>query len=448
MADDVFIDSDYEPSRSGEIFHSSPVKFKVLAGGLGSGKTRMAVEEVKTLLAENSGIRIYVMRKTMPSLRDSTLHEFLSQMPPELGNFNKRLDNFDVVNGSKCMFRGLDEPTKLKSTEVSVVLLDEADEFTFEDFKILNQRLRQQNKGKGKPFPLHMILVLNPVDEEHWIYHEFVKRASEYESKGGLLVLNIPTLENEKNLPPGYIQDATAGMTPAEITRFIGGQWGTIVHGKAVYGDLVRSELHFKKWNFREDMLLLRGWDFGFNHPACSFRLKDELGRKNIDFEMLGEKEFLPDFARRVIVKTQERYGKHVKIFDYCDPRGFDKKDSDKTSADMLADLGINAIGERGVRSYVEPGIQIIRKELSSLILGEPELTINPEDAPKLKSAYLGRYSRGEDGSPRKDGLYDHLADADRYIAYNDRSNSAVREAMQARTAKTHQRRVNKYTGY
>lgn len=448
MVSEIFVKSDYEPSPKGMVFHTSPAKYKVLVGGLGSGKSRMAVEEVIQLLVENPGIEIFVMRKTMPALRDSTLNEFRKQIPDELGRYNERTETFRAVNESKIMFRGLDEPTKIKSTNPAVIVLDEADEFTLEDFQTLKGRIRQMRAaGDTNPaFPLHMILILNPVDEDHWIYKQFEENKKEYVGEG-LLVLHLSTYENLKNLPPNYVEQVSAGMTPDEKKRYLDGEWGTIVKGKPVYQDCFIPDLHLRKWEYHGGMIVCRGWDFGFNRPALIIRLKDMLGRKNIDFELLGDRESLDLFAPKVLMACEARYGKAAKIFDYCDPRGFDKSDKGQSSVDILNNLGIYPIGERGVRSYQEPGIQVVRKELSTLIAGQPELSINPE-LKIIRAAYAGRYTRDETGAPKKDGYYEHLCDADRYIAYNDKTNSAVKDAIIARTSKVKSRVGNRYTGY
>jgi hypothetical protein len=443
---EIILRSDYEPSGKGIEFHKSSAKYKVLVGGLGSGKTRMAVEELIVLMSENPGIEIFVMRKTMPSLRDSTLNEFLKLIPSELGKFNHRTDTFYCVNNAKLMFRGLDEPSKIKSTNVSIIVLDEAEEFTFEDFITLKGRIRQM-KPDGAAYPHHFILILNPVDDTHWIYKQFVTNASQYQDTGGLLLLVLSTYDNLKHLPSDYIQTVTAGLSAQEIERFIFGKWGSIVKGSPVYADVFNPGIHLVKWNKDSSHLLLRGWDFGYNHPAVSFRLKDPMGRKNIDHEVLGAKKHLDVFAKEILGITERRYGK-ILVFDYCDPRGFDKSDKGQSSVDVLNDLGVYPVGERGVRSYVEPGVRLVRNELSTLIQGVPELTVNPECA-MMRAVFGGRYVRDEKtGEPQKDGYYEHIADADRYIAYNDKSNSVVKEAILNRMKRVQERPRNRHTGY
>lgn len=453
MSEEINITSDYKPGVKQSLFHASSKRFKVLKGALGSGKTRMAVEEVNTLMAEYPGIVINVMRKTMPALRDSTLHEFLKFLDPNLGTYSKKHENFNCGNHSLVRFRGMDEATKQKGTEPAVVVMDEADEFTYEDFLVLKGRIRQVNRSiNGRPYPLYLILLFNPVDETHWLYKQFVLNADSYEQAGGLLLLELTTYDNLQNLPHDYIATTTAGMSPDEIDRYIMGKWGALVKGKPVYADVLRADLHLMKWQFNPSVhVLLRGWDFGYNHPACVFRIKDPLNRKNIDFSMLGEKEFIDVFANRVLAQTLARYGPSVKVFDYCDPRGHDKTANSTEGAESavaaLNELGIHPIGERGIRAYKEPGIKIVRKEFSTLINAVPELTINPEDA-MMRAAYFAKYVRGDDGEPVKDGFYEHPADADRYIAYNDRSNAAVRDAIIRNQQKRDTKPRNRITGY
>ena len=453
MTDEVIIAPEYKPGPKQSLFHTSTARFKVLKGAYGSGKTRMAVEEVNTLIAEYPGIVIQVMRKTMPSLRDSTLHEFLKYLDPNLGTYSKKFDNFNCGNDALVRFRGLDEATKTKGTEPAVIVLDEADEFTYEDFLTLKGRIRQVNRAPGgRPYPLYLILLFNPVEETHWLYLQFVKNAKAYDEAGGLLLLELTTYDNIANLPPDYIKTTTAGMSLDEIDRYIMGKWGALVKGKPVYADVLNPQLHLAQWKFDPSVhVLLRGWDFGYNHPACVFRIKDALNRKNIDFAMIGEKEFIDVFAQKVLAQTLARYGNAVKVFDYCDPRGHDKSANSTEGAEsavqVLNELGIHPIGERGIRAYQEPGIKIIRKEFSTLINAVPELTINPECV-IMRTAYFAKYVRGDDGLPVKDGFYEHPADADRYISYNDRSNAAVKDAIIRHQQKMSTRRRNSITGY
>ncbi len=415
----------YEPSDRAQIFHGSSARVIVLVGGLGSGKSFSVVKEIEQSAMQWPKMPIGVYRKTMPALRDSTLHEFKSHSNPDLGEFKAREDKYLYVNDSFVNFRGLDDPTKAKSTNYALIVMEEAEEFSYEDFERLNERIRAPGQ-----WPHRIILVLNPVDEDHWIYKQFVTNKAVWEKAGGLLVLHFSSYDNIKNLPPGYIEQASAGKTPEEIDRYIHGMWGTVVRGAPVYASILNPNLHLRTADRYPGQTLLRGWDFGFNHPAVSFRLVDPLGRMNIAWCMKGEKIDLPEFVPRVVSETSRVFGNQVQVRDFGDPRGHDSGQNGKGSCfDVLSEFGISAVGERGSRNYVEEGIRQVKKEFSTLIEGVPMLTIDPK-CPFLRPAYFGRYVRDDDGSPKKDGYWEHPADADRYISHHHRHNDAVRRAM------------------
>lgn len=445
----MLIQRNYKPTKKALEFHASNARFIVLVGGQGSGKSRALIEELIQSGLDYPEYPMAVYRKTLPALRDSTLHEYRMMVPDGLGRMQEALLTYTFNNGSFINFRGLDDPNKAKSTNYATIVLEEADEFSYQDFQFLNGRIRAHGD-----WPLRIILLLNPVDETHWIYKTFVTNFEAMDTAGrvangdkgpGCLVLHFSSYDNQENLPAGYIESVCASLSPDEIDRYVHGKWGSIIKGVPVYGKLLNPQLHLRQVTFDSSMRLVRGWDFGFNHPACVWVVIDQLGRKNIHRELLGEKESLETFARRVIEITKQNYGE-CQVLDYCDPRGNDRKDTGQTSVDILRELGVWAEGERGVRDYVEPGVALVRKELSTLIEGVPELTIDPRCS-ILRAAYFGKYTRDDEGNIKKDGFYDHLCDAHRYVAYNHKSNSVVKDIIIQRKNKPRQAR-NRYTGY
>ena len=435
MSEDILVENHYQPNGPAALMHGSDARVIVCVGGLGSGKSYAVVREIEQTAIQYPGIPMAMYRKTLPALRDSTLHEFKDTVDDNLGTWRERDMQWKFINGSFMNFRGLDEATKAKSTNYGLIVIEEAEEFTLDEFRKLNERIRSlRKKGDGRPqWPLRVIVVLNPVDDTHWIYKEFVDNADAWNSSksGGLDVIRFSTYDNIENLPNGYIEQITVGMTPEEIDRYINGHWGTIIKGTPVYSNILNPNIHLMTMDRFPGQTLLRGWDFGFNHPAVSFRLVDHNGRQNIAHEMLGEKIDLRDFAPQVIERTLQKFGNQVVIYDYGDPRGHDKGPSaDKTCFDVLQDFGIHAIGERGARAYVESGITQVKKEFSLLIDGIPKLTIDPE-CTLIRTAYFGKYVRGDDGNPHKDGYFEHICDADRYISHHHAQNDAVKSAMQ-----------------
>lgn len=450
MIETQVLQNNYQPTEKAQVFHGSDAFVIVLVGGMGSGKSRMAIQEIEQSSCQWAGLHAAVYRKTLPSLRDSTLQEWRSLCTPEVWQMRERDVQAVAANNSFVNFRGLDDPSKAKSTEYGLIVMEEADEFTKEDFLFLKARVRQ----KG-PWPLRIVLILNPVDEDHWIPQEFTgKNAAQYEQQGGLLVHHLSTYDNVQNLPPGYIEQNCTGMTPDEIDRYIHGKWGSVIKGEVIYGKILNPDLHIEKWEYTNGIhRLVRGWDFGFNRPACSFRLIDPMGRKNARWMEIGDKIELDLFAKHIQEVTQRMF-EGAPIRDFCDPRGHDKSmGSDSrnasTAVEVLRDIGIYATGERGAKEYVESGIKQVRKEFSTLIGGRPELTIDPRNT-LLRSCYFSKYVRGEDGAPRKDRYWDNIADADRYISHHYKYDDAVQSAISRNKLNraNNSRPKNPVTGY
>lgn len=445
----MLIQRNYKPTKKALQFHASQARFIVLVGGQGSGKSRALIEELIQSGLDYPGYPMAVYRKTLPSLRDSTLHEYRGMVPDGIGQMKETSVQYEFNNGSFINFRGLDDPNKAKSTNYATIVMEEADEFTYEDFTFLNGRIRAAGD-----WPLRIILLLNPVDENHWIYKTFVGNKDQMDAAGrvvnkdkgpGLLVLHFSSYDNQENLPAGYIESMTASMSPDEIDRYVHGKWGTIIKGVPIYAKLLNPQLHIREVPFDSSMRIVRGWDFGFNHPACVWLVIDALGRKNIAAELLGDKEHLDAFARRVQEKHKSLFG-DTPTLDFCDPHGADQKDSGPSSVEALRNLGIFCEYERGIKDYVEPGIQLVRKELSNLIEGIPELTVSPK-CTIARAGLFGKYVRDDDGFPKKDGYYDHIMDALRYISYNHKSNAVIKDIIIARKNRLRPTR-NKYTGY
>ena len=123
---------DYDPNEWARKFHVSQNKHACLAGGLGSGKSYAAIQELKALALENPGFTYFIGRKTMPSLRDTTMKTFFACMEDGLiprGGHNKTNNNVTLINGAQFIFRPLDDLEKLKSLEIAGFFVDEANEY-------------------------------------------------------------------------------------------------------------------------------------------------------------------------------------------------------------------------------------------------------------------------------------------------------------------------------
>lgn len=153
-------------------------KTYLLIGGYGSSKSYNTA--LKLILKCMSEVRkVLIVREVYSTLRDSC-YDLLREIIFDLGLTNKQVlirkspIEFDFANGSKIIFKGMDNPEKLKSiNDVSIVWLEEASEVKYEGYKELLGRLRHPT------LPMYFFLTLNPVGTENWVYTHFFKRVDE-----------------------------------------------------------------------------------------------------------------------------------------------------------------------------------------------------------------------------------------------------------------------------
>jgi phage terminase large subunit len=153
-----------------DVYHSE-ARFNIVYGGTASSKSFSVAQNEIVKSFERQG-NILVIRKVANTLRDSVIPSFRSRINQmgfgEYFSFNKTdriLTN--KLTGSQIIFRGLDDPDKLKSFEgLRRILVEEATELEFEDFLELNRRARGREG-------IQLTLCFNPVHEEHWIKKHF-----------------------------------------------------------------------------------------------------------------------------------------------------------------------------------------------------------------------------------------------------------------------------------
>lgn len=155
-------------------------RFRVLWGGTAAGKS-FSVAQDEVLKGFKSYQKTLFIRKVGSTLKDSVYQSVLNRIEEfSLTRFTtttvKPMDIHIEKTGSMFLFRGLDDPEKLKSIEgITRIVIEEASELDYEDFKELNRRVRGIED-------IQITLIFNPIDEDHWLKKHFfdnvVKNAS------------------------------------------------------------------------------------------------------------------------------------------------------------------------------------------------------------------------------------------------------------------------------
>jgi phage terminase large subunit len=176
----------------------------------------------------NTPRRILVMRKTFPALRIS-IRPMIYNILQQNGLWDRvREDkqNNDLICGKAMMhFASLDKPEKVRSSEWNDIFLEEANEFTYEDY--LNCALRMSAPDFG--VPNKMFLALNPTDSFSWIktkmigpnpLNPLIEDVAEIHS----------TYRDNWYLPASYVKrlEALREQDPNQWKVFGEGEWGVL----------------------------------------------------------------------------------------------------------------------------------------------------------------------------------------------------------------------------
>ena len=148
-------------------------KFYFLVGGYGSSKSYHVATKLLLKLASEKRLAL-VVREVYDTIRDSCFSLF-EEVALRIGIYDHlkfKTSPMQVIfpNGSKIIFKGLDNPQKLKSINgVSIVWLEECSECKYEAYKELLGRLRHMQMSN------HIICSTNPVGTDNWTYSHFFK---------------------------------------------------------------------------------------------------------------------------------------------------------------------------------------------------------------------------------------------------------------------------------
>lgn len=144
-------------------------------GGASSGKSHGVFQKIvlKALKKWDKPRKILVLRKVGSTVRDSVFADVQAALS-YFGVFNLCKVNMSAFrigmpNGAEFIFKGMDNPEKIKSIkDVSDVVMEEASEFTLDDYTQLTLRLRDKAHKQKQIY-----LMFNPVSKANWVYNAF-----------------------------------------------------------------------------------------------------------------------------------------------------------------------------------------------------------------------------------------------------------------------------------
>lgn len=163
----------YEP-RGGclEIFESREEEV-LISGPAGTGKSRGCLEKIMAVCLGTPNTRALILRKTQRSLGSTALvtwRNFVIKEALETGDViyyggsQQEAPQYRFKNGSTVTIGGLDNPTRIMSSEYDIVYVQEATEITVTDLEFIKTRLRNWRVSFQQ-----VIMDCNPAGDKHWL---------------------------------------------------------------------------------------------------------------------------------------------------------------------------------------------------------------------------------------------------------------------------------------
>lgn len=241
-------------------------KHIMLYGGTRSGKTLVACRAIAVRALKAPGSRHAIVRFRFNSVKSSVALDTWPKMMelcfPGTGyTIDKTAWYATLPNGSQVWFIGMDDKErvdKILGSEFATIFLNECSQISWGARNIALTRLAQRVEMEGKQGGLHgetvkpgylkprMIYDQNPTKKSHWSYQVF-ERKIDPETKEPLhnpddyVKLQINPLDNEDNLPEGYVASLET-MGSRFKRRFLLGEYSEDASGQLF------NEADIDKW--------------------------------------------------------------------------------------------------------------------------------------------------------------------------------------------------------
>ena len=288
---------------------------EVYYGGAGSGKSYGAMQKA-ILKACNHKRRILVIRKVQRTIKES-IFRLTTDLLADSGmlqfcRINKSDFTIQISNGSEFIFKGLDDPEKIKSIHgITDIIVEEATDLTLHDFTQLNLRLRP---GREVVSP-QIYLMFNPVSKANWVYSYFFN-----EPPSDCRIVKTNYLDN-RFLPQSYVDylKTMAEKNPAYYKIYALGEFATL--DKLIY----RYTKRIIPQEEVKDLPLFCGLDFGYvNDPSALITGRyDKVNKRIYVTNEYVRKGMLNDEIAQVIKDLG--YSKEVIIADSAEQKSIEE---------------------------------------------------------------------------------------------------------------------------
>lgn len=344
----------------------------LMAGPAGTGKSMACLEKLHFMALATEKMRALMLRKTLASLSSTGLVTFQETVIPEalaagdvkwFGGSQREPPSWRYKNGSRIVVGGMDNPTKIMSSEYDAIYIQEATELNEDEWEKCTTRLRN-----GRVSFQQLLADCNPDQPTHWLRQRC--------DKG----LTTELLSRHEDNPVYFNEDGTLTeqgasyigkldrLTGVRYLRLRKGIWAA-AEG-VVYEDFDPSHHVIDQFPIPDHWPRYWVVDFGYVHPfVCQMWAADEDGRLYLYREIYHTKRTVDQHARDILrtvadlpPDTDEATARPSQwIWREPKPRMLVCDHDAENRAVLDRDLGMGSIA---ATKGVADGIQVVQRRL------------------------------------------------------------------------------------
>ena len=362
-------------------FWHSPATFRVLSGGIGSGKTYAGA---MACLMQPAGSVGMVVTPT-EAMADEPIRTLRKIAGPAIVDVRKSSGarSIRLANGTEMFFRSADNPDRLRGPNLGWFWMDEGGQLkNAEAWQVMIGRLRLQ-PGRG--------WVTTTPAGYNWLYDAFVRS-----KHPGAEVFTAPTRSNTLHENPGFFATVAAAYSGQFAKQELDGEFVNLA-GNRVYEPFTRERNHAPAtWQPGEALHI--GMDFNvMNMTAIVCAIRDDAP------VVLTELTGVRDTPQMCAMLAAHYPGRALVI--YPDAIGSSRKSVNAQESDIAL------LKQAGFTVRVNPGNPAVKDRVQAVNAAMPRLRIDIDACPRLTEA-LEMQAYDRNGEPDKATGHDHATDA------------------------------------
>ena len=424
---------DYEPLPHQMRSHFSGSRFKLICGGVGSGKTLWSCVETVLLSILNPGCSGAMVSPTYDAVQHVLLPEFMriadalaSMGTPILRRYHKSMARADLIGGGSIYFRSFSRVDSIRGWNLAFAAIDETEQSVGNSptyiFEVIAGRLRDP---KAKVYQLHCTTTPKGARGVPLLFHQ----RRQTDARKDWYTVRASSMSNT-HLDPTFVESLKQGYSKRAFRQEILAE--VLKPSNVCFPEFDRSR-HCIPYAYDRTREYYISCDWGYNSPAVVWVQETPYGY--VVFDEFVEDEVPEGKLKQVIEDRCKKLGRP--------PSRCVGDRADKYMMRFLIEAFPRAYVQRMTskdEQSVKAGLEVLRSFLDPVYQDEPVLFVSQalaQDPPRrgiVRSMENYRWKQNAeglplDGIPFKDQVTDHIMDAVRMLCRvldKDKSGSLV----------------------